>query len=187
MLSDSFGYGAPYETRTRHRCLEGTDVTTTPMVHKIRSRVPKRGRDLYHALILYQIFCVLSNFSKRTASQSYILIAYSVAGEHVLPTTLAACFSGFPTPISRWKYSVCEVNSPQPKPWLVLARWVSPTSRLRKGYLYNTPQKATYQYKILPLLTSKRAHAVVRATICSIRLLTHFGLKRRDHAEHSNS
>lgn len=147
----------------------------------------KEGGIYIMHLYYIKFFVCCQIFQKRTASQSYILIAYSVAGEHVLPTTLAACFSGFPTPISRWKYSVCEVNSPRPKPWLVLARWMSSTSRLRKGYLYNTPQKATYQYKVLPLLTSKRAHAVVRATICSIRLLTHFGLKRRDHAEHSNS
>jgi len=47
------------------------------------------------------------NFEKER-SRSYAVSAYSVAGEHVLPTTLAAHFRGFPTPISHCRYSVRE-------------------------------------------------------------------------------
>lgn len=52
-------------------------------------------------LYYIKFFDICQIFLKRTASQSYILIAYSVAGEHVLPTTLAAHVSGFPTPIGQ--------------------------------------------------------------------------------------
>ena len=61
----------------------------------------KEGGIYIMHLYYIKFFVCCQIFQKRTASQSYILIAYSVAGEHVLPTTLAACFSGFPTPISR--------------------------------------------------------------------------------------
>ena len=91
-------------------------------IRRTEARLKEGG--IYITFILYQIFFQLSNFLKER-SRSYTVSAYSVAGEHVLPTTLAALFRGFPTPISHCRYSVRELvphNPSRDSFWLV--RWV---------------------------------------------------------------
>ena len=93
-------------------------------IRRTGARLKEGG--IYITFILYHIFLRLSKkFFQKERSRSYTVSAYSAAGEHVLPTTLAAHFRGFPTPISHCRYSVRELVPHDPSHdsfWLV--RWV---------------------------------------------------------------
>ena len=116
------------------------------MAHKTHRSTPKRGRDLYHIYIISYFFVIVKKFFQKERSRSYTVSAYSAAGEHVLPTTLAAHFRGFPTPISHCRYSVRELVPHDPSHdsfWLV--RWVWHHNWGRDTS--NTPQKAKISIK----------------------------------------
>lgn len=119
-----------------------TDAWKAPMLplhqsceRRTEARLKEGG--IYIAFILYHFFLFLSNFSfEKIFSRAYAISAYSVAGEHVLPTTLAAHISRFSYPHQSLLAQGPREYLPQPEPRFVLASWVSPTPQPRKGYLY---------------------------------------------------